>query len=77
MPLVVFLFGPKNLPELIAKKLEDAFNKSSQSPTFRNLAKENMVYAEKNMAGEELARFLHAEKTKTGDFIKKVGLGKK
>jgi len=77
MPLVVFLFGPKNLPEPTAKKLEDAFNKSSRTPAFKNLAKENMVYAEKNMAGEELARFLQTEKTKTGDFIKKVGLGKK
>jgi tripartite-type tricarboxylate transporter receptor subunit TctC len=77
MPIVVFLFGPKNLPELIAKKLEDAFNKGSQSPTFKNLAKENMVYAEKNMAREELAGFLQTEKTRTGDFIKKLGLGKK
>jgi len=77
MPILVFLFGPKNLSEQIAKKLEDAFNKASQSPAFKDLTINNMVYAEKNMFREELAKFLQTEKAKTGDIIKKLGLGKK
>ena len=77
LPTVVFLFGPKNLPEPIVKKLEDAFYKAMQSTAFKDLAMKNVVYAEKNMFREELATFLHTEKAKTGELIKKFGFGKK
>ena len=77
LPIVLFVFGPKNLPEPVLKKLEDAFNKAVENPTFKELTKKNMVYAEKNIYREELAKFLQTEKSRTGDFIKKVGLGKK
>jgi tripartite-type tricarboxylate transporter receptor subunit TctC len=77
LPIYVFLFGPKNLPEPIARKLEDAFRKASQNPAYIDLAKKSMVYTEKNLFREELAKFLQAEKAKTGDFIRRAGLGKK
>ena len=77
LPLVVFLYGPKGLSEPIVKKLEDAFDKASQSPTYKKVATENALFSKKNMLREELARFLNGEKTKTGDIIKKLGLGKK
>jgi len=77
LPIVVFVFGPKNLPEPVVSKLEGAFKKAAESPTFKDLTKKNMVYAEKNMYREELAKFLQTEKTRTGEFIKKVGLGRK
>jgi len=77
LPLVVFLYGPKGLPEAIIKKLEDAFNKASQSPVFREVAKNNSLYAKKNMFREELLKFLRTEKAKSGDIIKRLGLGKK
>lgn len=77
LPLVVFLYGPKGIPEPLVKKLEDAFDKASQSPTYRKVATENALFSKKNMLREELAKFLDSEKTKTGDIIKKLGLGKK
>lgn len=77
LPLVVFLYGPKGLPESIVKKLEDAFDKASQSPTFKKVAIENALYTKKNMLPEELTKFLDTEKTKTRDIIKRLGLGKK
>ena len=77
LPILVFVFGPKNLPEPVVKKLEDAFNKAAENPAFKELARKNMLYAEKNIYGEELAKFLQTEKARTGEFIKKVGLGKK
>ncbi len=77
LPLVVFLYGPKGIPEPLVKKLEDAFDKASQSSTYKKVAIENALYAKKNMLREELAKFLDSEKTKTGDIIKKLGLGKK
>ena len=77
LPIVLFVFGPKNLPEPVVSKLEDAFKKAAEGPTFKDLTKKNMVYAEKNMYREELAKFLQTEKARTGEFIKKVGLDKK
>ena len=77
LPIVLFVFGPKNLPEPVVSKLADAFGKAAESPAFKDLAKANMVYAEKNIYREDLAKFLQTEKARTGEFIKKVGLGKK
>ncbi len=77
LPLVVFLYGPKGLPEPVAKKLAEAFDKASQSPFFKKVASDNALSAKKNMIREDLARFLNEEKTKTGEVIKRLGLGKK
>ena len=77
LPIFLFVFGPKTLPEPVLKKLEDAFNKAVENPVFKDLTRKNMVYAEKNIYREELAKFLQTEKARTGEFIKKVGLGKK
>lgn len=77
LPLVVFLFGPKGLSEPIVKKLVDAFDKASQSPIFKKVASENALYAKRNILREDLSNFLNTEKAKTGEIIKKLGLGKK
>jgi len=77
LQIVVFLFGPKNLPEGIAKKLEDAFHKATQNPAFKDFARKNVVYSEKHLLREELVKFLPAEKAKAGEIVKKLGLGKK
>lgn len=77
LPLVVFLYGPKGIPDPIVNKLEDVFDKASQSPVFTKVVKENSLYTRKNMLGNELAKFLRTEKAKTGDMVKRLGLGKK
>jgi tripartite-type tricarboxylate transporter receptor subunit TctC len=77
LPLVVFLYGPKGISEPIVKKLAEAFDKASQSPTYKKVAIENALYTKKNMFPEDLGKFLDSEKTKTGDIIKRLGLGKK
>jgi len=77
LPLIVFLYGPKGMQENIVKRLEDAFDKASKSPTFKKVAMENALYTKRNMFKEELIEFLASEKTKTGDILKKLGLGKK
>ncbi len=77
LPVVVLLYGPKGLPEPIVKKLEDAFNKASQSPAFKEFAIKNAAYMEKIMFREELTKFLHTRKAKSGKIIQGLGLGKK
>ena len=77
LPLVVFLYGPKNLPEPIAKRLVEAFDKASRSATFKDVATKNSLYAKRNIYREELTTFLLNERTKTGEIIQKLGIGKK
>jgi len=77
IPLVVFLHGPRGLPEPVVKKLEDAVSKASQTPVFKEVAAKNVLSAKKNMGREELSRFLQSEKEKTGDIVQKLGLAKK
>ncbi len=76
-PLIVLLYGPRGLPEPIVKKLEDAFNKASQSPAFKEFAAKNAAYMEKIMLREELTKFLDTEKARSGEIIRRLGLGKK
>ena len=76
LPVVHFLHGPKGLPDPIAKKLEDAFEKASQTPAFKDIAVKNLLYSKKHMFGRELTTFLLNERAKTGELIQKLGLKK-
>jgi tripartite-type tricarboxylate transporter receptor subunit TctC len=76
LPLVVALYGPKNLPEPTVKRLVEAFDKASQSPVFVDVATKNSLRAKKNIFREDLTRFLLKERTGTGEIIQKLGLKK-
>ena len=77
LPVVSLIHGPKDLPEPIRKKLEDAFEKASQSASFEAVSRKHMLYLKKHMFGKELRTFLVTERDKTGELIKKLGgLGK-
>jgi tripartite-type tricarboxylate transporter receptor subunit TctC len=76
LPLVVAVFGPKGLPEPIATKLVEAFDKASKDPVFIDVATKNSLLAKKNIFREDLARFLMKERTSTGEIIQKLGLKK-
>ncbi len=77
LPVVHFLHGPKGLPKPIVAKLEDAFEKASQTPVYKDLAARNLLISKKHMTGNELAKFLFDERAKTGELIQKYGLVKK
>ncbi len=72
--LIVFVHGPKGLPEPVVKKLEDAFSNASQSPVFTKVAVDNALYVKKPLVRGELAKFLSSERTKSEEIIKKLGL---
>ncbi len=72
--MIVFVHGPKGLPEPVVKKLEDAFSKDSQSPVFNKVAVHNALYEKKPLLREELARFLSIKRTKSEEMIKQLGL---
>jgi tripartite-type tricarboxylate transporter receptor subunit TctC len=75
--LWIFLYGPKGLPEPIVAKLEDAFGKASQTPSFKELTISNTAYLKKILVREELLKNLLAEKAAVADLFQKAGLMKK
>lgn len=71
----LLIFGQKGLPHAIAKKLEGAFSKASQSDIFKKFALGNEVYLlEKPIIDQNLQDFLKTEYKKTGELYKKLGL---
>lgn len=71
----LLIFGQKGLPHAIAKKLEDAFSKASQSDTFKKFALGNEVYPlEKPIIDQNLQDFLKTEYKKTGELYQKLGV---
>jgi tripartite-type tricarboxylate transporter receptor subunit TctC len=77
LPLILLIYGPKNLQENIISKIEEAFDKATRSPSFIRVAREHELHVKRNMFHKELMEYLIREKARTGEIIKKVGLGKK
>jgi tripartite-type tricarboxylate transporter receptor subunit TctC len=77
LPFITILFGPKGIPEPIVKKLEDAFDKATRSPGFREYAIKNAVLSRKHMLREELVKFLATEKARARETLQSLGLEKK
>ena len=77
LPVLHLLHGPRGVPDPVMKKLEDAFEKASQSALFKDLAMKNLVYSEKHLLGTDLSTFLLNERTKTGELIQRLGLMRK
>jgi tripartite-type tricarboxylate transporter receptor subunit TctC len=73
LPVVALIHGPKNLPEPVQKKLEDAFEKAANSDSFVDISKRHILYLKKHVFGKDLEKFLLVERDKTGELIKKLG----
>jgi tripartite-type tricarboxylate transporter receptor subunit TctC len=71
----MIIFGPKNLPPEVARKLEDAFVKAAASEGFRKWGTENQTYAlQQPITGARLKEYLAAESTKMSGLIDRLGL---
>jgi tripartite-type tricarboxylate transporter receptor subunit TctC len=71
----MIIFGPKNLPPEIVKKLEDAFVRASASEAFKKWGAENQTYPlAKPITGSELKEYLTAESKKMGGLIDRLDL---
>ena len=77
LPSVFILYGPKNLPEHIVKKLEDLFYKAAQSAAVTKLTTDNVSYQKKKMFGKEIANFFRSQRAEASAIIQKLDLEKK
>ena len=73
----IIIYGPKELPEPIIKKLEDSFSKARQSSTFKELSMNLGGYMERAIFREELLKNLYIEKARASELFQKAGLIKK
>jgi tripartite-type tricarboxylate transporter receptor subunit TctC len=74
----MIIFGPKNLPPDVAKKLEDAFVRAAASDSFKKWGADNQTYAlAKPLTGNELREYLTADTNKMKGLIQRLGLGPK
>lgn len=68
------IIGPKNMDKAVTRKLEEAFRKGIESPTFVKLAKDLEIYAKNPLSGEPLRDELTRRNASFADLIKKLGL---
>lgn len=77
LPLILLIYGPRGLPESISAKIGEAFGKATRSANFIRVAKEHELHTKRNMLHKELIEYLIKEKARTGEILRKIGLGKK
>ncbi len=74
-PGLLIIYGPKGMPEPIAKKIEDAFLKGSQTDGYRKFCKETDTFPwTKNNTGQALKVFLETTLKNNGIMVKKLGV---
>jgi tripartite-type tricarboxylate transporter receptor subunit TctC len=69
------IFGPKGIPEPIARRLESAFKKAVQDPSYLELAKSLQVDTY-YMSGNDYDKFWKSQYDEMGRVIKTLGLAK-
>lgn len=71
----MLVFGPKGLPDPIAKKLEDTFIKAAHTSTFRKWGADNQTFTlDKPLTGKALRDHLAVQNKRMGELIGRLGL---
>jgi tripartite-type tricarboxylate transporter receptor subunit TctC len=68
--------APKGTPPAVVKRLEEAFYKGMQTPTFRALTQKTYVYTENPLFGQKFKEFIEAEYVRNGKIVQRAKLGK-
>ena len=74
---VIYLLGPKGLPENLSRRFTDAFAEAMRSAAYQEMRKKNHISINNPQSGEALHRSLAEERATTGTLIKALGLDKK
>lgn len=72
----IVVYGPKGIPDAVAEKLQNVFEKAVNDPSYLQLAK--TLHAEPYyMSGKDYEKFWKSQYDEMGRVIKSLGLGKK
>jgi tripartite-type tricarboxylate transporter receptor subunit TctC len=69
------LSGPKNIEKTVARKLEEAFGKATESPEFIKVAKDLQIYTKKPLSGDELREGILRRNRRNADIFRRLGIG--
>jgi len=69
--------GPKNMERPVVKRLEEAFKKATEAPSFIKLAEDLEIYSKKTLSSDELREEMVRCHKRNGDLFKKLGMGLK
>jgi len=73
---IQFLYGPKDLPPAVAKRLIAVFTNAAQSRTYVEIARKNELYDKKPLVGDALTAFLLKDRVTNSALVEKLGLKK-
>jgi tripartite-type tricarboxylate transporter receptor subunit TctC len=66
--------GPRGMDKAVVKRLEDAFRKTVDTPTFVQFAKQNDMYEKKPKTGDELMEGMKRRYTRNEELFKRLGM---
>ena len=69
--------GPKNMGKPVVKKLEEAFKKATEAPSFIKLAEDLETYSKRTLSSDELSEAMVRLSRRNGELFKKLGMGLK
>ena len=77
-PTTVIIFGPKGIPEDVAKKLGEAFAVGARSEAFRTVSEAmELMDTDKPLTGQQLDQYVREAYNLYKGYIEEAGLGKK
>ena len=74
---IQYMYGPKNLPPAVARRLIAAFTEASRSPVFIEVATQNGLYDKNPIVGEALDAYLLKDRAGNAEMVEKLGIGLK
>lgn len=74
---IQYVLAPKGLPPAVSQKLIAIFAAAMKTPTYVDIAKKNELYDPTVIQGNDLDKYLLADRGEVGALIEKLGLEKK
>ncbi len=73
---IQYMYAPKGLSAAERKRLITALGEAARTAVYVDIAKKNVLYAPTSMTGDELDRYLIADRARNTALVARLGLGK-
>lgn len=74
---IQYIYGPKGLPEAVARRLTEAFQTASRSQSYVEIARKNALYDSTALSGAALDAHLVKERSTLAGLVNTLGLKRK
>ena len=73
---IQFMYAPKGIPAAERTRLIEVFGAAAKTGTYIDIAKKNVLFSASSLAGDELDRYLLADRARNTALVTRLGLGK-